>query len=131
MQEAGQHQGMHRHLQFEIAGACNSVTTENSHNSWRLANNYASSRLPESQLSFQQGGIFRNQTPVSHSPLLSHWSLCPARIPEILTGMAGNSAILAPGNFGLHLNSIGRTALVGSDMIADVKAAWISEYMRS
>ncbi|XP_059595514.1 protein tesmin/TSO1-like CXC 3 isoform X1 [Vitis vinifera] len=97
-EEAGQHQGMHRHLQFEIAGACNSVTTENSHNSWRLANNYASSRLPESQLSFQQGGIFRNQTPVSHSPLLSHWSLCPARIPEILTGMAGNSAILAPGN---------------------------------
>nr|CAN77361.1 hypothetical protein VITISV_011036 [Vitis vinifera] len=96
-EEAGQHQGMHRHLQFEIAGACNSVTTGNSHNSWRLENNYASSRLPESLLSSQQGGIFRNQTPVSHSPLLSHWSLCPARIPEILTGMAGNSAILAPG----------------------------------
>ena len=129
MQGDGQPQQMYGYLQFEIAGACHPTMTGNSLNSWRPVNSYANSRLPESLFSTPQRGIFRNQPSVSNPARHFQSALCAARTPETLNRMArsthhaGDIHILAPGNFGLHLNRTGRAAPVGSAMVADVTFA--------
>ncbi|GAV65987.1 CXC domain-containing protein [Cephalotus follicularis] len=134
VKEANQHQcGTRRHLQFEAAMASKRTAICSSHNDCNLTHNTINSELPSGHAntgSLVPPHLSGIRHAVSyHQDITSQSCVTP---PEFARSnqKGGNHSISSsvPSGIGLHLNTIGRSVFMGSDMVTSKK---ISGYLSS